>query len=184
MSRRLLALCLALATLSARHIVIYNEETIVVLCFFAFVLCVAHYYGQAIGESLQERGTAIQDALLGFAGVKGTAGQALLTQHRAVPGVAARSGAVTAGVAHLVTSSPRGPEGAVVRRLTGAVDQRAGLMAGILTGAGQEVPGELAGGMVRHALRLYRAGGSSLAARVSWASLGGRRPSGSGIRRS
>ena len=61
-----LAFCVA----SSKHIIIYNEETLVACSFFLFVFFVARAFGQTITESLNERGHLIQQELQNFLKLK------------------------------------------------------------------------------------------------------------------
>jgi F0F1-type ATP synthase membrane subunit b/b' len=61
-----LAFCVA----SSKHIIIYNEETLVACSFFLFVFFVARSFGDTITASLQERGHLIQQELHHFLQVK------------------------------------------------------------------------------------------------------------------
>lgn len=54
-------LFLVVCVLSTNHIIIYNEELLVALCFLFFVIFVAHYYGNNIGESLDSSSQAIKE---------------------------------------------------------------------------------------------------------------------------
>ena len=51
---------LAFCVCSSKHIFIYNEETLVLLSFVAFLFFISHYYGNTIKESLNERGLLIK----------------------------------------------------------------------------------------------------------------------------
>ena len=51
---------LAFCVLSSKHILIYNEETLVLLSFVAFLFFISHYYGNTIKESLNERSLVIK----------------------------------------------------------------------------------------------------------------------------
>ena len=51
---------LAFCVLSSKHVFIYNEETLVLLSFVAFLYFISHYYGNTIKESLNERGLVIR----------------------------------------------------------------------------------------------------------------------------
>lgn len=61
---------LAFCVFSSKNIIIYNEETLVAISFFAFVLFVSHYYGNTIKDSLNERSQAIQIELQNFLNLK------------------------------------------------------------------------------------------------------------------
>lgn len=51
---------LAFCVLSSKHVFIYNEETLVLLSFVAFLFFISHYYGNTIKDSLNERGLVIK----------------------------------------------------------------------------------------------------------------------------
>ena len=61
---------LAFCVLSSKHIIIYNEETLVALCFFCFVFFISHYFGTTITESLNERSEIIHQELQNFLNIK------------------------------------------------------------------------------------------------------------------
>lgn len=50
---------LAFAVLSSKHILIYNEETLIALSFFCFLFFILYFFGTTIQESLDERSTGI-----------------------------------------------------------------------------------------------------------------------------
>ena len=51
---------LAFCVCSSKHVFIYNEETLVLISFVAFLYFISHYYGNTIKESLNERGLVIK----------------------------------------------------------------------------------------------------------------------------
>lgn len=51
---------LALVVASSKHLLIFNEETLVAATFFAFVLFVRQYFGHSLGAALQERQELLQ----------------------------------------------------------------------------------------------------------------------------
>lgn len=59
----LLYVVLAFIVASSKHILIYNEETLVLICFFGFVYATKHYFGDTITASIQERGDTIHEQL-------------------------------------------------------------------------------------------------------------------------
>lgn len=59
--RNLLYIFLLLSVLSSRHIIIYNEELLVALSFFLFVIFVGRYFGDQIKGTLDENGRAIRE---------------------------------------------------------------------------------------------------------------------------
>ena len=61
---------LAFCVVSSKHIIIYNEEILVALSFFLFIIFVSHYFGNNIKESLDERSKAIQSELQNFLTLK------------------------------------------------------------------------------------------------------------------
>lgn len=69
--------------LSSKHILIYNEETLVALSFFLFVYLTHKYAGDAIGESLDSRGQEIAQELQHYLDVRAQSLQALAQAHGA-----------------------------------------------------------------------------------------------------
>lgn len=61
-----LFLFLAFCVLSSKSIIIYNEETLVALSFYTFVLFCFHYFGNTVKESLDERTSTIKGELQNF----------------------------------------------------------------------------------------------------------------------
>ena len=59
-------LFLAFCVFSSKGIIIYNEETLVALSFYTFVLFCFHYFGNTVKESLDERGSTIKEELHNF----------------------------------------------------------------------------------------------------------------------
>lgn len=85
--RLYLFIFLAFSVLSSKHILIYNEETLVALSFFCFVYFVLHYFGSTIKESLNERSQVIREESQNFLILKENTAQLLLTQHQKVSGL-------------------------------------------------------------------------------------------------
>ena len=52
---------LALCVLSSKHIIIYNEELLVALSALLFVVFVARYFGDTLGDALDSNGSAIRE---------------------------------------------------------------------------------------------------------------------------
>nr|AST08682.1 ATP synthase F0 subunit beta [Chlorella heliozoae] len=85
--RLYLFIFLAFSVLSSKNILIYNEETLVVLSFFCFLFFVLHYFGNTIKESLNERSQVIREELQNFLILKENSFQELLNQHQKVSGL-------------------------------------------------------------------------------------------------
>ena len=75
---------LVFCVLSSKHIIIYNEETLVALSFFFFIFFVSRYFGTTITESLNERSNIIQQELQNFLNIKETSFKELLAEHQKV----------------------------------------------------------------------------------------------------
>ena len=86
-SRIFVFLFLAFCVLSSKHILIYNEETLVALSFFLFVAFVFRYFGNTIRESLNERGDLIQQELHNFLHLEQHGVQAVLREHQGIAGL-------------------------------------------------------------------------------------------------
>jgi len=78
---------LAFCVFSSKHILIYNEETLVAISFFAFIFFVFHYFGDTIKESLNERSQIIQNELENFLNLKHHSLKELLQEHSRVSGL-------------------------------------------------------------------------------------------------
>ena len=78
---------LAFCVLSSKHIIIYNEETLVALSFFCFIIFVSRYFGTTITEALNERSNIIQQELQNFLNIKETSFKELLQEHKKVSGL-------------------------------------------------------------------------------------------------
>jgi hypothetical protein len=75
---------LSFCVLSSKHILIYNEETLVALSFFCFLFFVYRYFGNSIKDSLNERSQSIQFELQNFVILKQSSLQELLQEHQKV----------------------------------------------------------------------------------------------------
>lgn len=75
---------LAFCVLSSKHIIIYNEETLVALSFLLFVWFVFKYFSSNITESLDERGVNIKAELQNFLNLKGEFLKQLSMEHQRV----------------------------------------------------------------------------------------------------
>jgi hypothetical protein len=73
---------LAFCVLSSKHIIIYNEETLVALSFLAFVIFSFHYFGNTIKESLNERSESIKIELQNFLAFKQSSLSELLKEYQ------------------------------------------------------------------------------------------------------
>jgi len=75
---------LAFCVLSSKHIIIYNEETLVALSFFLFVYFVSNYFGNTITDSFHERSQVIQQELQNFLTIKEQSYQELVSEHQKI----------------------------------------------------------------------------------------------------
>jgi hypothetical protein len=75
---------LAFCVFSSKHIIIYNEEILVALSFFLFILFVFHYFGNNIKEFLDERSEAIKLELQNFLTLKQESLTELFHEHKKV----------------------------------------------------------------------------------------------------
>lgn len=78
---------LAFCVLSSKHIIIYNEETLVALSFFCFIFFVSQYFGNTITDSLNERSQIIQQELQNFLNIKHQSFKELLNEHEKLSGL-------------------------------------------------------------------------------------------------
>ena len=75
---------LIFCVVSSKHIIIYNEEILVALSFFIFVIFISQYFGNTIKESLDERSQAIKTELQNFLNLKQESLNELLKEHEKV----------------------------------------------------------------------------------------------------
>jgi len=73
---------LAYFVLSSKHLIIYNEETLVLFSFIGFVLLSLHMMGESIENSLNERSLAISQELENSLQVKDQLLQELFQEHQ------------------------------------------------------------------------------------------------------
>lgn len=73
---------LAFLVLSSKHIIIYNEETLVVISFIGFIYTCQKMAGDSIESSLNERSQAIATELLNFIHLKEQLVQELILEHK------------------------------------------------------------------------------------------------------
>lgn len=73
---------LALLTLSSKHIFIYNEETLVLICFIAFLITCQKMAGESIQQSLDERSQLIAQELQNFYTLKEQLILELIEEHQ------------------------------------------------------------------------------------------------------
>jgi len=72
---------LAYFVFSSKHLIIYNEETLVLISFIGFVLLSTHMMGDSVKNSLQERSLAISQELENSLQVKDQFFKELLQEH-------------------------------------------------------------------------------------------------------
>ena len=75
---------LLFCVVSSKNIIIYNEETLVALSFFAFIFFVFRYFGDTIKQSLDERSESIKVELQNFLHLKASSLKQLYKQHQRV----------------------------------------------------------------------------------------------------
>ena len=73
---------LAFIVLSSKHILLYNEETLVVISFIGFIYTCQKMAGDSIESSLNERSQAITTELLNFINLKEQLIQELILEHK------------------------------------------------------------------------------------------------------
>ena len=75
---------LVFCVFTSKNIIIYNEETLVALSFFAFIFFVGNYFGNTIKQSLDERSDQIKYELQNFLNLRADSLRALYTEHQKV----------------------------------------------------------------------------------------------------
>jgi len=96
------SLFLLWCVLSSKHILIYNEETLVALSFFLFVYLTHRYAGDAFGESLDSRGKEIAQELQHYLNVREESLRALAQAHGATGHVGTHMKSLGLRVEHLL----------------------------------------------------------------------------------
>ncbi len=72
---------------TSKNIIIYNEETLVALSFFAFIFFVFRYFGDTLKQSLDERSGGIKVELQNFLHLKADSLKQLYKEHQKVTGL-------------------------------------------------------------------------------------------------
>nr|QES94806.1 ATP synthase F0 subunit beta [Trebouxia lynnae] len=75
---------LVFCVFTSKNIIIYNEETLVALSFFAFIFFVFRYFGDTIKQSLDERSQTIKYELQNFLYLKADSLKQLYKEHQKV----------------------------------------------------------------------------------------------------
>ena len=75
---------LVFCVFTSKNIIIYNEETLVALSFFAFIFFVFRYFGDTIRQSLDERSQGIKLELQNFLHLKADSLKQLYKEHQKV----------------------------------------------------------------------------------------------------
>ena len=75
---------LVFCVFSSKNIIIYNEETLVALSFFAFIFFVGNYFGNTIKQSFDERSEGIKYELQNFLSLKAEKLKVLYKEHQKV----------------------------------------------------------------------------------------------------
>ena len=75
---------LVFCVFTSKNIIIYNEETLVAISFFAFIFFVFRYFGDTIKQSLDERSEGIKVELQNFLHLKAESLKQLYKEHQKV----------------------------------------------------------------------------------------------------
>ena len=103
--RMYVAAFLLWCVLSSKHILIYNEETLVALSFFLFVYLTYKYAGDSIGASMDSRGQEIAAELEQFLVAREEALQNLAEAHKATSQLHTHIASLGSGVTQNMTYS-------------------------------------------------------------------------------
>lgn len=130
------ALFLLWCVLSSKHILIYNEETLVALSFFLFVYLVYRYAGDSIGESLDSRGLEVAQELQTHLEARQEALEALVEAHQGATALGVSTAAMLARGEALLRSHGASMHHMVTREVTRGVETRCRVVAQL--GGGME----------------------------------------------
>lgn len=117
-------LFLAFSVLSSKHILIYNEETLVTLSFFSFIFFIAHYFGNTIQESLSERSVLIQQELQNFLQLRESSFIELLKEHQRVSDLAHTMKNLNAFTYQELSTLNHGGEKSLINLFTDQLEQK------------------------------------------------------------
>lgn len=158
-SRLMVVAFLAFCVLSSKHILIYNEETLVALSFFLFVWFVFRYFGATIRDSLEERSGAIAGELQNYLQVEAAGCHALLEEHGRVAGVATLVQTLSGWTGRELASFQALAGQAVANRCRHQVDARLRTAALSRVAVQHHLQGVVADSVLRHVLAQWRSGG-------------------------
>jgi len=79
---KLIVVVLIFIVLSSKHILLFNEETLVALSFMCFMFCSYHYLSDTVSDSLNERSNIIREELQTFLKLKEELTIELIKEHK------------------------------------------------------------------------------------------------------
>ena len=116
---------LVFCVFTSKNIIIYNEETLVALSFFAFIFFVGNYFGNTIKQSLDERSDQIKYELQNFLDLKAASLKALYKEHQRVTALTNTLSTVKQfAVTELKQKSKGGKGGAAQRVFSDQIKQK------------------------------------------------------------
>ena len=131
---------LVFCVFTSKNIIIYNEETLVALSFFAFIFFVGNYFGNTIKQSLDERSDQIKYELQNFLSLKADSLKALYKEHQKVTALTTTLSTVTLfTVNELKQKSKAGKGGAAQKVFSDQIKQKLNTLASSKGGLYQQL---------------------------------------------
>ena len=145
--RMYVAAFLLWCVLSSKHILIYNEETLVALSFFLFVYLTYKYAGDSIGASMDSRGQEIAAELEQFLVAREEALLNLSEAHKATSNLGTHVTSLASSVAQAMTNYANSRSGMVHRDIVRSIDNRCAYLSTISANTNARMLDKLAAGL-------------------------------------
>jgi hypothetical protein len=145
--RMYVAAFLLWCVLSSKHILIYNEETLVALSFFLFVYLTYKYAGDSIGASMDSRGQEIAAELEQFLVAREEALQNLAESHKATSQLHTHIASLGSGVTQNMTNYANSCADMVHRDIVRSIDNRCAYLSTISANTSARMLDRLAAGL-------------------------------------
>jgi F0F1-type ATP synthase membrane subunit b/b' len=145
--RMYVAAFLLWCVLSSKHILIYNEETLVALSFFLFVYLTYKYAGDSIGASMDSRGQEIAAELEQFLVAREEALLNLSEAHKATSNLNTHVSSLAAGVTQAMTNLKHECSSMVHRDIVRSIDNRCAYLSTISANTNARMLDKLAAGL-------------------------------------
>jgi hypothetical protein len=145
--RMYVAAFLLWCVLSSKHILIYNEETLVALSFFLFVYLTYKYAGDSIGASMDSRGQEIAAELEQFLLAREDALKNLSEAHKSTSQLHNYIASLGSGVTQNITNYANNCANMVHRDIVRSIDNRCTYLSTISANTNTRMLNQLAAGL-------------------------------------